>query len=70
MCLGEVATVVGLDPMTRTATVRGTDRERVVSVALQHGVQVGDRVVVHTGFVVDVLAPVPEPRPARDEGRT
>lgn len=60
MCLGEVATVLSIDSATATATIGDTGRERVVSLTLRPEAQVGDRVVVHTGFVVDVLAGVAE----------
>lgn len=56
MCLGEVAQVVAVVPEDATARVLAGGRERTVSTALQPRVRPGDRVLVHTGFVVEVLA--------------
>jgi hydrogenase maturation factor len=59
MCLGEPATVVALDPSAVTARVDTATGERVVSTVLRPDLHVGDRVLVHTGFVLDVPLEVP-----------
>lgn len=52
MCLGEVVTVIAIDAAAGTATTASAGGQRRVSLALQPEAAVGDRVVVHTGFVV------------------
>ena len=53
MCLGEIGRVVAV--AGDTATVRTGTLERTVSVLMRPEVRVGDHVVVHTGFVVEVI---------------
>ena len=55
MCLGELGRVVRTDTGRLTATVRSAGRDLEVSLLLQPGVRVGDEVLVHTGFVLEVL---------------
>jgi hydrogenase maturation factor len=60
MCLAATAVVVEVDRGAGTARVDDGGQERIVSLALHPDVRAGDRVTVHTGFVVDVTA---EPDP-------
>lgn len=54
MCLGELGQVTALgDDATATIDVRGA--ARTVSVLLHPEVTVGDHVLVHTGYVVQVM---------------
>ena len=53
MCLGEIGHVVAV--AGDTATVRVGTLERTASLLMRPEVAVGDHVVVHTGFVVDVI---------------
>lgn len=55
MCLGELGRVVRTDTERATATVRSAGRDLEVSLLLQPAVRVGDEVLVHTGFVLEVL---------------
>jgi hydrogenase maturation factor len=55
MCVGEVAVVTRVDRDRSTARVRVGDAERTVSCVLHPMTRAGDRVLVHTGFVVEVL---------------
>ncbi|HSK22192.1 MAG TPA: HypC/HybG/HupF family hydrogenase formation chaperone [Egicoccus sp.] len=55
MCLGELGRVVHTDAALATATVRTVGRDLEVSLLLQPEVRVGDEVLVHTGFVLEVL---------------
>jgi hydrogenase maturation factor len=62
MCVGELAVVTSVDRDRSTARVRVDDRERTVSCVLHQATRPGDRVLVHTGFVVEVLdADTPPP---------
>jgi hydrogenase assembly chaperone HypC/HupF len=54
MCLGELGTVTALGPdATATIDVRGATR--TVSALLHPDLVVGDHVLVHTGYVVQVM---------------
>lgn len=55
MCLGDIGNVVAV--AGGTATVRVAGRERTVSLLMRPDTQVGEHVVVHTGFVVDAVTP-------------
>lgn len=55
MCVGDLAEVVEVDAGDAVARVTVGTTERVVSLALHPDTRPGDRVVVHTGFVVEVL---------------
>jgi hydrogenase expression/formation protein HypC len=57
MCLGEICQVVGLEEGGRLR-VRGNVREQVVSpMTLDRNANVGDWVVVHSGFALGWLDP-------------
>jgi hydrogenase maturation factor len=68
MCLAAAVVVVEVDRRAGTARVDGGGHERIVSLALHPEVRVGDRVTVHTGFVVDVTAEPPPVAGRRVEG--
>jgi hydrogenase assembly chaperone HypC/HupF len=54
MCLGALAMVVEVDHEALTARVDDGNTVRTVSLALQPHARLGDRVMVHTGFVLSV----------------
>ncbi len=57
MCLGEICQVVGLEADGRVR-VRGEQREQVVSLmTLEKGAEIGDWIVVHSGFALGWLDP-------------
>lgn len=74
MCTGELGIVTDIDRTGDTAMVRTGETQRRASLLLRPEARVGDHVVVHTGFVLDVLtadqaAAVgnrPRPEPHRD----
>jgi hydrogenase maturation factor len=59
MCLGEIGVVTAVDraPDAPTATVRVRESDRTASLLLRPDVEVGQHVVLHTGYVVEVLDP-------------
>ncbi len=60
MCLGDLGVVVGFSPVRtgRDVVVVRTDRGEVdATVLLAPDVRPGDRVVVHSGHVLEVLSP-------------
>lgn len=61
MCTGELGVVTGLDATGDSATVRVAGAARRASLLLQPQVRVGDHVLVHTGFVLEVVDPPPTP---------
>ena len=57
MCLGEICEVVGLEEGGKLR-VKSVTREQVVSpMAIEGGVEVGDWLVVHSGFALGKLTP-------------
>lgn len=57
MCLGEICQVIGMEPDGRVR-VKGDSREQVVSLmTLETCAEVGDWVVVHSGFALGWLDP-------------
>lgn len=61
MCLGTEVVVIAVDPATARARVDDGGRERTVSLLLRPETRVGDRVIVHTGFVVSAAVGTSEP---------
>jgi hydrogenase maturation factor len=68
MCLAAAAVVIAVDRGAGTARVDDGGHERIVSLALHPDVRAGDRVTVHTGFVVDVTADTDPVAGQRSEG--
>jgi hydrogenase maturation factor len=64
MCLAAEVVVLAVDVATGSARVHDGRAERTVSIALRPATRVGDRVLVHTGFVVDVAESRAEPTAA------
>lgn len=55
MCMGELGRVIHVDDTCSSAAVRTDGRERCVSLLLHPETQVGDHVIVHSGFVIQVI---------------
>ncbi len=55
MCLGEEAVVVSVAGTTAVVRTLVGDLERTASTALHPEIAPSDRVLLHTGFVVEVL---------------
>ncbi|MDD3582372.1 MAG: HypC/HybG/HupF family hydrogenase formation chaperone [Desulfobacca sp.] len=61
MCLaipGEILSIQGEEPLTRTARVSFGGLVKEVSLACVPQAQVGDYVLVHVGFALNILDPV------------
>lgn len=56
MCLAVPATVKTVDPSTRSALVDVLGVERTIAIELVPQVQVGDYVLVHAGFAIEVIS--------------
>ena len=56
MCQGQVAVVVTVAEDGATATVRAAGDERTAALLEPGAVVAGDHVLLHSGFVVEVLA--------------
>ena len=63
MCLGAEVVVVAVDPAAERARVDDGRGERTVSLVLRPETRVGERVLVHTGFVVGAVEGTPAPGP-------
>jgi hydrogenase maturation factor len=64
MCLGAEVVVIAIDPATARARVDDGNSERTVSLVLRPQTRVGDRVIVHTGFVVSAAEGTPATPPS------
>lgn len=53
MCLGMPCKVVSIKDDMATVVIAGAKKD--VSIALTEGVQVGDFVIVHAGFVIELV---------------
>jgi hydrogenase expression/formation protein HypC len=57
MCMGEICQVIGLESAGKVR-VRGEQREQIVSLmTLEQDAQVGDWLVIHSGFALGRLDP-------------
>jgi hydrogenase assembly chaperone HypC/HupF len=55
MCVGDLGVVVAVDRAAGTARIATERMHREVSLVLRPQATVGDHVLVHTGFVIEVL---------------
>ncbi len=58
MCLGipgQVLSIEGSDPLTRTAKVRFSGIIKDVNLAYAPDAKIGDYVIVHVGFAISIL---------------